>query len=75
MRVCILIDDWEGRVVNQCLAIGHGDSRINHYWMVQNMLGNLMEDMLSNWSADHDTVLAVEEKMAKLDGHLSSMIW
>ena len=41
--VCILIDDWEGRVLNQHLGTGQGRSQINNYWLVKNMLGNLME--------------------------------
>ena len=30
-----------------------------------------MEDMLSNWMEDHDTVLAVKVKMAEMDVHLT----
>ena len=57
--VRILIDDWEGRVLNQCLTTGKGGSRINQYWLVKNMLGNLLEDMINNHSEVCDTVLAV----------------
>ena len=31
IMVCIVIDDWEGRVLNMRLATGKGWSRINHY--------------------------------------------
>ena len=37
------------------------------------MLGNLGEDMLSNWSETHDTVLAVKAKMMEMDAQLTSL--
>ena len=37
------------------------------------MLGNLIEDMLSNWLEARDTILAVKEKMVEMDVHLTSL--
>ena len=41
-------DDWEARLVNGWLATGRGGGKINHYWILKNMMGVLMEDKLSN---------------------------
>lgn len=41
-RVRILIEDWEARVLNQKLAFGQGGSQVNHYWLMKNMLCNLV---------------------------------
>ena len=71
--VRILIEDSKGRVVNQRLAAGHGGSKINHYWLVKNMLGNIMEEMLGNWSVSRDTFLEVKEKIDEMDGQLNSL--
>ena len=30
-HVRVLIDDWEGRLVNERLATGRGRGKINHY--------------------------------------------
>ena len=48
MHVCVLIDGWECRLVNEQLAIGRGGGKINHYWLIKNMMGGLMEDMLGS---------------------------
>ena len=68
--ICILIDDWEGRVLNQRFTTGKGGSRINHYWLVKKMLWNLIDDMLRNCSEVHDMVLAVKAKMVEMDVQL-----
>ena len=46
MRVRVFIDDWKARLVNEHLATGRGGRKINHYWLIKNMMGTLMEDML-----------------------------
>ena len=47
-RVRVLVEAWENKVLNRKLSTGEDGSRINHYWMLKNMLCNLVEDMLSN---------------------------
>ena len=37
------------------------------------MLGNIVEDMLSNWLAACDTVLVVKAKMMEMDTQLTSL--
>ena len=37
------------------------------------MLGNLVEDILSNWSAARDTVLAVKDKMVEMHTQLTTL--
>ena len=59
--------------MNHHLATRHGGRRINHYWLVKNMIGNLIEDMLGNWSVARDKVLAVKAKMVKMDCQLNSL--
>ena len=46
--VKVLIDYWEGHLVNERLAIGRGGGNINHDWLIKNMMGDLMEDMLGS---------------------------
>ena len=48
MHACVLIHGWEGRLVNERLAIGRGGGKINHYWLIKNMMGGLMEDMFGS---------------------------
>ena len=60
MHVHVLIDDWEGLLVNEQLATGRGGGKINHYWLIKNMMGVLMEDMLGSWSSTHNTVLSAK---------------
>ena len=37
------------------------------------MLGNIVEDMLSNWSEACDIVLAMKAKMMEMDTQLTSL--
>lgn len=72
-RVHILVEDWEARVLNQKLATGQGEGQVNHYWLTKNMLCNLVEDMLSNWSDARDSVHAMKTRMAEIDSQLTTM--
>ena len=40
-----LIDDWEVGIVAHQIASARSDGKINHYWVVKNILGLLMEDV------------------------------
>ena len=72
-RVCVLVEAWEGRVLNQKLATGQDGSQINHYWLMKNMLCNLMEDMLTNWADARDTVQSVKTRISEIDAQLTAM--
>ena len=72
-QVCILVEDWEARVLNQKLASKQGGSHVNHYWLIKNMLCNLVEDMLSNWSDARDSVLVMKTRMAEIDSQLTAL--
>ena len=43
-RVQVLVEAWENKVLNHKLSTGEEDDRINHYWMLKNMLCNLAEE-------------------------------
>ena len=38
-----LIEEWESTQVAELLASGNFGSQINFYWLVKNMLGNIVE--------------------------------
>ena len=67
----VLIDDWEGHLVNERPDTGRGRGKINHYWLIKNMMGVLMEDMLGSWSSARNTVLSVKAKMTDMDNQHS----
>ena len=67
----VLIDDWEGHLVNERPDTGRGRGKINHYWLIKNMMGVLMEDMLRRWSSTRNIFLPVKANMTYMDNHLS----
>ena len=50
LPVRCMIDEWESKVVSDHLASRRSDGRINHYRIIKNMLGLLMEDMTIKWN-------------------------
>ena len=44
MLVNTLINEWESRLVIEHLARGIRGRHLNHYWIVKNMMGSLMEN-------------------------------
>ena len=66
-RVRVLVEAWETRVLNQKLSTGEDGSQINHYWMMKNMLCNLAEDMLSNWSEAWVVVHTMKSKITEIE--------
>ena len=51
-----MIDEWESKAVSDHVASRRSNEKINHYWMIKNMLGLLMEDMISKWNGAKDLV-------------------
>ena len=47
-HVQALIGDWEYSQVEDFLAMGNYDHQIKFYWLVKNMLGSLVEEILTN---------------------------
>ena len=45
-QVKSIIDDWERRLVNEHIARDIDGVIPNHYWIVKNMMGLLMEETL-----------------------------
>ena len=62
--VWVLVEAWENKVLKRKLSTGENGSRINHYWMVKNMLCNLAEDMLSNWVEARMVIHSMKMKIA-----------
>ena len=56
LQVQSVIDDWEERLVNENLARDINGGSPNHYWIIKNMIGSLMEEILEIWN---DTKLAI----------------
>ena len=65
--ICNLIDDWETRLVNENLAQGIGGGIPNHYWIVKNMMGSLMEKMVGTWNHTGSSVLQEKSKILELN--------
>ena len=55
-QVQSIIDDWEMRLVNKNLSHNIDGASPNHYWIVKNRMGSLMEEMLGRWN---NTKLAI----------------
>ena len=72
-RVRVLVEAWESQVLNQKLATGQDGSQVNHYWLMKNMLCNLMEDMLINWVDARDMVQTVKTRISEIDAQLIAM--
>ena len=49
-QVKSIIDDWESRLVNEYIARDIDGVSPNHYWIVKNMMGLLMEEMIWKWN-------------------------
>ena len=46
MSIRNLIDEWETRLVNENLSRGFRGGILNHYYILSNMMGSLMEEMV-----------------------------
>ena len=68
-----MVEAWENKVLNRKLSIVEDGSRINHYWMMKNMLCNLAEDMLSNWAEAKMAVHTMKMKIAEIDAMLTDL--
>ena len=55
-QVRSIIDDWEMRLVNKNFSHDIDGASPNNYWIVKNMMGSLMEEMLGRWN---NTKLAI----------------
>ena len=73
LRVRVLVEAWENKVLNCKLSTGEEGGRINHYWMLKNMLCNLAEDMLSNCAEARIAVHSIKAKIAEMDAQLTAM--
>ena len=62
-----LIDEWKNRLVNENLARGNEGGSPNHYWIVKNMTGSLMEEMVGTWNHSRSLVLQEKTKILELD--------
>ena len=71
MSVHTLIDKWEARLITKHLARGIGGGHLNHYWIVKNMMGSLMEDMVGTWNCTHSSVLLAKTRLIELDTQLN----
>ena len=49
-RVQSIIDEWEIRLVKDNLGHDTDGGSPNHYWIIKNMMGKLMEEMLARWN-------------------------
>ena len=67
------MEAWENKVLNCKLSTGEEGGRINHYWMLKNMLFNLAEDMVSNWAKVQITIHSMKAKIAEMDAQLMAM--
>ena len=73
MPMHTLIDEWEARLVTEHLAKGTEGRHLNHDWIIKNMMGSLMEEMVSNWNYTRSSVLLVKTKLIELDTQLNKM--
>ena len=62
-----IIYDWERRLVNKNLARDADGVSPNQYWIVKNMMGSLMEEMLEKWNNSKLAISKATSKMLDLD--------
>ena len=55
------------------METGQDGSKFNQYWLMNNMLYNLMEDMLTNWEDARDTIQMVKTITLETYAHLTTM--
>ena len=66
-QVKSIIDDWERRLVNEYISCDIDGVSPNHYWIVKNMMGLLMEEMLGKWNNSKLEISEAMSKMLELD--------
>ena len=71
MSVRNLIDEWEARLINKNMARGIGGGRLNHYRIIKNMMGSLMDEMVRTWNYNRSSVLQAKTKLLELDTFLN----
>ena len=67
LQVRSIIDDWERRMVNENLAWDVDGVTPNLYWIIKNMMGSLMEEMLGRWNNSKLKISEATSKMLDLD--------
>ena len=65
------IDEWESKLINENLARGIGGGHLNNYWIVKNMMGPLIEEMVSTWNYIRNSVLQEKPNLIQLGTHLN----
>ena len=73
MHVRCMIDEWEYRVVSENLASGLNGSKINHCWMVKNMMAMLMKDLTNKWNGVRDMAQSMCTYFNWTEEHLSTL--
>ena len=69
-----LIEDRESAQVPYFdLATGNYGNQIKFYCLAKNMLGNLVEEVLANWSAATSSILNVRGLLVDMDTKFSSL--
>ena len=71
MPVKNLIDEWVARLINENLFRGIGGGRLNNYWIIKNMMGSLMEEMVGTWNYTRSSVLQEKTKLIEHDTQLN----
>ena len=66
-QVQSIIDDWERTMVNKNLAHNVDGVSPNLYWIVKNMMGSLMEEILGRWNNSKLKISEATSKMMDLD--------
>ena len=67
------IDEWDSFLVTEHLAMGRGGDKINHDWIIKNMMGTLMEEMIRNWNSTLIIAISSKTKLANLDSQLTRL--
>ena len=66
-QVLSIIDEWETKLVKETLANDIDGGSPNHYWIVKNMMGMLMEEMPARWNHTKLAISQTTTKMVELD--------
>ena len=73
MPMRVLIDEWEAHLVIEHLDRGRGGGQINHYSLIKNMMGTLMQEIASTWNYTRNSVLSSKTKLIEIDSQLNRL--
>lgn len=68
-----LIEEWESAQVAELLASSNSGNQIKFFCLVKSILGNLMEEVLTNWTTANTSIMEFHGLLVHLDRKLANL--